>query len=91
MYTFDQGEVIEVSAVNTFGSPWNALRSARASFVREPDVIHSAPSTVPARAFYACTGLHKVMGHDLVVRDRRQDILYRSNHGDAELKTSGTR
>ena len=31
------------------------------------------------------------MGYDLVVRDRRQDIFHRSDHGHAEFETCGMR
>ena len=86
MYTFDQGEVAEVCAALV------AAKECRAScslLCHSHEAVWTIAYSALSSSCDYCTGLHQVMGYDLVIRDRRQDIFHCSNHGDAQLKTCG--
>ena len=89
MYTFDQGEVIEVHTLIAILAAHVVQSIMQRLLKRQPQHCAHRLGACLTSAFGACIGIPQVMGYDLVIRDRRQDILHRSNHGNAEFETSG--
>lgn len=89
MYTFDQGEVIEVHTLIAILAAHVVQSIMQRLLKRQPQHCAHRLGACLTSAFGACIGIPQVMGYDLVVRDRRQDILHRSNHGNAEFETCG--